>query len=296
MMLVMFGAAQETQTSTTTPRFGNLPVPAWGQGISSPSRAVHPMIGGVASGAGSGSASGRPTSLAGTRRRGVGTVDLLSLHENWAADVQPPQLGAFGTVRHMAGFDYFGSAAQRVRRSLAFGCAVHIRHSWMVPARTPAVQVVGSIAAYMPNLGTGEAGRFGLGGGLYTPSVPGFDAEPTLAKGSGLWVPCNHARAQASSTSQTLSGTRIKWRDEPCAISTGQTQFHRWERSAAAHSRIPGDQSLTLHGFLAYTNNGADVPVLYVVSARGSGGLKTVARTAGGDGPRIAEGSAIPVP
>ena len=56
---------------------------------------------------------------------------------------------------------------------------------------------------------------------------------------------------------------------------SGQHNFHRWETEV--QQRIPGfraGQRLTLHGFLATTNSGADVPFYMLYTLGGSGGLK----------------------
>ena len=56
----------------------------------------------------------------------------------------------------------------------------------------------------------------------------------------------------------------------------GPHNFHRWETEV--QQRIPGfrpGQRLTLHGFLASTNTGADVPFYMLYTLGGSGGLKS---------------------
>ena len=56
---------------------------------------------------------------------------------------------------------------------------------------------------------------------------------------------------------------------------SGRHNLHRWE--AEVQQRIPGfmpNQRLTLHGFLASTNSGADVPFYLLYTLGGTGGLK----------------------
>ena len=114
---------------------------------------------------------------------------------------------------------------------------------------------------------------------VFTPaSVPGFAAEPTFGRYRGF-VEFLHPVMDDSAALDESGSYRGAYQVAFEAVrdhESGTHDFHRWETEV--QQRIPGlrpGQHLTLHGFLASTNTGADVPFYMLYTLGGSGGLKT---------------------
>ena len=287
LILPLSAAAQNAQTSDTDSDFGDLPIPSWGEAIlDSFSKPLHPVVGGVASSGGIGFGIGydspdderwyREAEATVTVRRYwllEGEVGRRSLSKR-------SQIGAFGAVRHMGRLDYFGIGPNTVfedrsafrLRETTFGA-----RGWFHPA--PPVRIGGSVAAYMPDLGRGAHPSVPSIEEVFAPaSIPGFAAEPTFGRYRGF-VEFTHAGSDTLGTADQVDGYRGAYQVAFEAVrdhDTGRHDFHRWETEV--QQRIPGlkrDHRLTLHGFLASTNAGSDVPFYMLYTLGGSGGLKT---------------------
>lgn len=297
-LLPVSAAAQNEQASDDTSGFGDLPVPSWGQAIlDSFSKPLHPVIGGVASGGGVGFGVGYD-SPDDTRWYQQGEA-MVTVRRYWSfegevghrAPSKRSQIGAFGAVRHMGRLDYFGIGPNTVfedrstfrLRETTFGT-----RGWFRPA--PIVRIGGSVAAYMPNLGSGTHPTVRSIEEVFTPeSVPGFGAEPTFGR-YRAFVEFTNPSADVSDTadSDTYRGAYQFAVEAVRDHDGGRHDFHRWETEV--QQRIPGfasGQRLTLHGFLASTNDASDVPFYMLYTLGGSGGLKTFRPDLlGGDGTR----------
>jgi len=287
LLLPLSAAAQDTQVPTNTPEdFGNLPVPSWGEPIiDSFSKPVHPVISGVAAGGGIGFGVGydspenerwyREAEALVTVRRYwslEGEVGLRSLSKR-------SQIGAFGAVRHMGRLDYFGIGPHTIfddrsafrLRETTFGT-----RGWFRPV--PAVRLGGSAAAYLPDLGRGASPSVRSIEEVFTEaSVPGFSAEPTFGRYRGFVEFLYPAIADSGriDESDSYRGAYQVALEAVRDHGSGRHDFQRWETEV--QQRIPGfrpGQRLTLHGFLASTNTGADVPFYMLYTLGGSGGLK----------------------
>jgi hypothetical protein len=300
LLLPLRAAAQDTKTPTEAPAdFGALPIPGWGRAIvDSFSKPLHPIIGGVATNGGVGAGFGynspeetgwfQDAKAMMTFRRFwlfEGEVGLRSLSKR-------SQFGAFGAVRHMGRLDYFGigpntdladRAAYRLRET-TFGTRGWFR-------LVPAVRVGGSISAYMPDLGRSNSSTIRPIESVFTDgSLPGFSNEPIFGRYRGF-VELVHPVLENPNLLDDLSHYRGAYQvafESVRDYDSGRHNLHRWE--AEVQQRIPGfmpNQRLTLHGFLASTNSGADVPFYLLYTLGGTGGLKTFRPDMlGGDGTR----------
>ena len=289
--------AQDAQTSTpASGDFGN--VPGWAQPIiDSFSKPVHPVVGGVVSGGGLGFGVGY-NSPEDTRWYQQGEA-MVTVRRYWSLEGEVgrrslskrSQVGAFGAVRHMGRLDYFGIGPQSLfddrsafrLRETTFGT-----RGWFQAA--PAVRVGGSIAAYMPDLGRGSSPSVRSIEEVFAPiSVPGFDAEPTFGRYRGF-VEFLHPVIDPAvlDESETYRGAYQVAIEAVRDHTSGRHNFHRVETEV--QQRIPGfrpGQRLTLHGFVATTNTGSDVPFYMLYTLGGSGGLKSFRPDLlGGDGTR----------
>jgi hypothetical protein len=285
LLLPLTAHAQDAQTSApTSGDFGN--VPGWAQPIvDSFSKPVHPVVGGVASGGGLGFGVGYD-SPEDTRWYQQGEA-MVTVRRYWSLEGEVgrrspskrSQIGAFGAVRHMGRLDYFGIGPQSLfddrsafrLRETTFGT-----RGWFQAA--PAVRVGGSVAAYMPDLGPGSSPAVRSIEEVFAPiSVPGFDAEPTFGRYRGF-IEFLHPAADpaALDESERYRGAYQVALEAVRDHTSGRHSFHRVETEV--QQRIPGfrpGQRLTLHGFVATTNTGADVPFYMLYTLGGSGGLKS---------------------
>lgn len=286
-MFPVAAGAQSAQTSDTSSDFKDLPIPSWGQAIlDSFSKPLHPVVGGVASSGGLGVGVGYDSP---DEERWYREAEaMLTLRRYWSVEGEVgrrslskrSQIGAFGAVRHMPRLDYFGIGPDTVFENRS---AFRLRETtvgtrgWFRAA--PAVRVGGSVAAYIPDLGRGAHPSVPSIEEMFAPaSIPGFDAEPTFGRYRGF-VEFMHPGSSTFDTTAELDGYRGTYQLALEAVrdyDTGRHDFHRWE--AEVQQRIPGfksDHRLTLHGFLASTNAGSDVPFYMLYTLGGSGGLKT---------------------
>ncbi len=288
ILLPLQAAAQQAQTSTNTPGdFGNLPVPSWGAAIiDSFSKPVHPVIGGVASGGGLGFGVGYDS--AENTQWFQAAEAMVTVRRFWSLEGEigrrsmsrRSQIAAFGGVRHMPRLDYFGlgskssfdnRSAFRLRET-TFGTRGWFR-------ATPAVRVGGSIAAYIPDSGRGASPSVrSIEEVFERASIPGFDAEPMFGRYRGF-VELVHptlSEPAALVESDTYRGAYQLAFESARDLDTGRHNFHRWETEV--QQRIPGlrpGHRLTLHGFVAATNTGSDVPYYMLYTLGGAGGLKS---------------------
>lgn len=274
------------QTSTRVEGLEGLPVPSWAAGIiDSFSQPVHPVIGGVASGGGVGLGVGYDSPD--DERWYQQAEAMITVRRYWSLDTEigrrslanTGQLGLFGTVRHMNRIDYFGIGPDTVfeersafrLRETTFGA-----RGWFKP--TPALRLGGSAAIYLPDLGPDANPSVRFVPEVFPEStVPGFSAEPTFGRYRGFaeviypvvgdFLGADESESYRGSYQLALEAVRDH--------DTGRHDFHRWE--AETQQRFPGireGQRLTLHGLLASTNTGADVPFYMLYTLGGSGGLK----------------------
>src|SRR5688572_1476052 len=299
LLTPLTAAPQSTQTAEGTPTdLGNLPVPGWAQGvIDSFSKPVHPVIGGVASGGGLGFGVGYDSPE--DTRWYQQAEAMVTVRRYWSLEgevgrrslSQRSQIGAFGAVRHMGRLDYFGIGPQSVfedrsayrQREHTFGT-----RGWFRVA--PAVRVGGTVAAYMTDLGPGRSPTVRSIEEVFNPTdVPGFNAQQTFGRYRGFVEFTNPRIADEALEAEQYRG-RYQFAVEAVRDhSSGSTNnFNRVETEV--QQRIPGirpGQRLTLHGFVATTHGGDDVPYYMLYTLGGSGGLKSFRPDLlGGDGTR----------
>ena len=299
LLMPFTAAAQSTQTSEGTPSdLGNLPVPGWAQGIiDSFSKPVHPVIGGVASGGGLGFGVGYDSPE--DTRWYQEAEAMVTVRRYWSLEGEVgrrslskrSQIGAFGAVRHMGRLDYFGIGPQSVfedrsayrQREHTFGT-----RGWFRVA--PAVRVGGTVAAYMTDLGPGRSPTVPSIEEVFNPTaVPGFNAQQTFGRYRGFVEFTNPPIVDEALEAERYRG-RYQFAVEAVRdhSSGSANNFNRVETEV--QQRIPGirpGQRLTLHGFVATTHGGDDVPYYMLYTLGGSGGLKSFRPDLlGGDGTR----------
>ena len=299
LLAPLSASAQNQQASDDPSGFGDLPVPSWGQAVlDSFSRPLHPVIGGVASGGGLGFGVGYD-SPDDTSWYQQGEA-MVTVRRYWSLEGEVgrrsantrSQIGAFGAVRHMGRLDYFGIGPNTVfedrsafrLRETTFGA-----RGWFRPA--PIVRVGGTVAAYIPDLGRGTHPSVRSIEEVFAPAaVPGFGAEPMFGRYRGF-VEFTTPSVDVPDPADAAASYRGAYQFAVEAVrdhDTGRHDFHRWETEV--QQRIPGfasGQMLTLHGFLASTNDAGDVPFYMLYTLGGSGGLKTFRPDLlGGDGTR----------
>lgn len=130
---------------------------------------------------------------------------------------------------------------------------------------------------YMPDLGPGKSTRVRSIEQVFAQtSIPGFNAEPTFGRYRGFAELMYPVMADPESTDATGYGATYQIALESVRDQdSGRYNFHRWETEV--QQRIPGirpGQRLTLHGFLATTNDDAEVPFYMLYTLGGAGGLK----------------------
>jgi hypothetical protein len=298
LLMPITAAAQSPQTSEGTPSdLGNLPVPGWAQAvIDSFSKPVHPVIGGVTSGGGLGFGVGYESPE--DRRWYQQAQAMVTVRRYWSLEGEVgrrslsdrSQISAFGAVRHMGRLDFFGIGPQSVfedrsayrQREHTFGT-----RGWFRVA--PAVRVGGTVAAYMTDLGPGRSSTVRSIEEVFTPAeVPGFNAQQTFGRYRGFVEFTNPAVVDETLEAEQHRG-RYQFAVEAVRDHAGgANNFNRVETEV--QQRIPGirpNQRLTLHGFLATTHGGDDVPFYMLYTLGGSGGLKSFRPDLlGGDGTR----------
>lgn len=288
LMLPLSAGAQNTQTSTVAADdFEDLPIPSWGQAIvDSFSKPVHPVIGGVASGGGVGFGVGYDSPE--DTRWYQEAEAMVTVRRYWSLEGEAgrrslsnrAQIGAFGAIRHMPRLDYYGIGPSTLfddRSSFRLRETTLGTRGWYRPV--PAVRVGGSVAAYLPDLGRGANPSVrSIEEVFAATSIPGFAAEPTFGRYRGF-VELLHPVLDDPDTLDESDSYRGAYQVALEAVrdhDSGRHNFHRWETEV--QQRMPGfrpGQRLTLHGFLASTNTGADVPFYMLYTLGGSGGLKS---------------------
>ena len=286
VLVLPLSAAAQAQTPTTE-TFDNIPIPGWGKAVlDSFSKPLHPVIGGVATSGGIGAGLGYNSPKdTGWFQEGKAMVTFrrywsLEGEAGHRSSSKRAQLGAFGAVRHMGKLSYYGigpdtdvdtRAAFRLRET-ALGT-----RGWFRPV--PAVRLGASLSAYMPDLGRSNSSRIPSIESVFGDvTVPGLEAEPTFGRYRGF-VEFRHPTPDNSDAPEDANHYRGAYQIAFEAVrdhETGQHNLHRWE--GEVQQRFPGlraGQRLTLHGFIASTNTGADVPFYMLYTLGGSGGLKT---------------------
>jgi hypothetical protein len=288
-LLPISSAAQDTQdaqtSSTSAGDLEKLPIPSWGKAIiDSFSEPVHPVIGGVAAGGGLGFGVGYESPDEGRWYRQAEA--MITVRRYWAMEGEVgrrstskrSQLGVFGGVRDMNRIDFFGIGPRSVFEDRA---AYGLRETtigtrgWHRPTR--AVRVGGGAALYMPAVGRGANGAIpSIEERFAQSTIPGFSAEHTFGRYRGFVDYTYPALADGQvDNADTYRGAYQVALEVVRDYDERQHDFHRWETEV--QQRIPGftpGQRLTLHGFLATTNTGADVPFYMLYTLGGSGGLK----------------------
>jgi len=288
VLVLPVSAAAQAQTPSSDTTFDNIPIPGWGKAVvDSFSKPLHPVIGGVATSGGVGAGIGY------TSPHETGWFQnskaMFTFRRYWSLEGEAghrfsskrAQIGAFGAVRHMGKLSYYGigpdtdvdtRAAFRLRET-ALGT-----RGWFRPVS--AVRLGASLSAYMPDLGRSNSGKIPSIESVFGDvTVPGLEAEPTFGRYRGF-VEFRHGASDSSDTlEENPSGYRGAYQvafESVRDYGSGRYDLHRWETEV--QQRIPGfrpGQRLTLHGFLASTNNSADVPYYLLYTLGGSGGLHT---------------------
>jgi hypothetical protein len=288
LLVPLLASAQSPQSpSDTAGDVDSLPIPAWAKTVLDRfEKPLHPVIGGVASSGGLGFGIGYDSPAEG---QWYGEADaMVTVRRNWlfAGEVgrrsrsKRSRLGAFAGVRHMNRIDYFGigpattfddRSAFRLREVTAGTRGWH--------RLTPAVRLGGAVALYVPEQGVGANRSVPSIERVFSEStVPGgFATEPKFARYRGFAEYMYPALANPDSLDESnrYRGAYQVAVEAARDLDGGSHSFHRWETEV--QQRIPGfrpGQRLTLHGFLASTNSGADVPFYMLYTLGGSGGLK----------------------
>jgi hypothetical protein len=280
-------AGSQTSADSSDDRFADLPIPSWGTAIiESFNKPLHPVIGGVASGGGLGFGIGYDSPA----ETGWYTdaEAMITVRRYWSVEgevgrrstSQRSQIGVFGGVRHMNRIDYFGlgpatnfdtHSVFRLRET-TFGA-----RGWYRPMA--AVRVGGSAGIYVPDLGRGAHPRVPSIEEVFAPDdVPGFSAQPTLSRYRTFVELTHKSKGSIETADDDVDAYGAAYQvalEVARDHDTGRHNFHRWE--GEVQQRIPGlrtGQRLTLHGFMAVTNEDADVPFYLLYTLGGSGGLK----------------------
>jgi hypothetical protein len=291
ILLISLILLPQLVAAQTSSDFENLPIPTWAEPvIDSFGKPVHPVIGSVASGGGLGFGVGYDPDDDDERWYRSAEA-MVSIRRYWSlageigrrSMTKRSQLGVFGAVRHMNRLDYFGIGPNTIfddrsafrLRETAIGT-----RGWIRPFS--AARVGGSVTMYKPDLGPGANRRVpSIEERFAASSVPGFSAEPMFGRYRGfaellypvLPAPDERTRNEEPSGYRTAFQIAVEaFRD----YDSGRHDFHRWETEV--QQRIPGfrpGQRLTLHGFLATTNSGSDVPFYMLYTLGGSSGLKS---------------------
>jgi hypothetical protein len=287
-MLPVAVGAQNAQTSTVEPEvLGDLPIPSWGHAIiDSFSKPVHPVIGGVASGGGVGFGVGYDSPK--DRRWYQEAEAMVTVRRYWSVEGEVGRrslskrssIAAFGIVRDMGRLDYYGIGPSSVfedRTSFGLRETTIGGRGWYQAA--PAVRLGGSAALYVPDLSRGRNSAVPFIDEVFDVStVPGYTAEPTFGKYRGV-VELMYPVLTDPDTIDESAQYRGAYQFALEAVrdhDSGRHDFQR--REFEVQQRIPGfmsGQRLTLHGFVASTNAGADVPFYMLYTLGGSGGLKS---------------------
>jgi hypothetical protein len=290
LFMPVLAAAQDTQTTATATApgdVGSLPAPGWARGIiESFDKPLHPVIGSVASGGGLSFGVGYDSPD--DRRFCQRGEALVSVRRYWLLDAevgrrslsQRSQIGVFGTLRHMGRLDYFGMGPQSAfddRSAFSLRETTVGTRGWYQVAS--AVRVGGSAAAYIPDLGPGVSPVVRSIEEVFTPaSVPGFDSAPTFGR-YRAYVDVRHPTVADPVLLDDSRSYRATYQLAVEAVrdhTSGRHDFHRWE--VGTQHQIPGftpGQRLTLHGLVATTNGGSDVPYYMMYTLGGAGGLKS---------------------
>lgn len=265
----------------------NLPIPAWGHAvIDSFSKPVHPIVGGIASGGGLGVGIGYDSPR--DQRWYREAEAMVTVRRYWSLEAETgiqssrgrSRLGVFGEIRHMGRLDYYGIGPDSLWQNRS---AFRLRETtigtrgWFRPA--PAVRLGGSVAMYVPDLGSGtNRSVLSIERVFSASSVPGFSAEPTFGRYRGF-AELVYPVISDSDAADHLDNYRGTYQVALEAVrdhELGRHSFHRWETEV--QQRIPGlrpGQRLTVHGMVAVTERDADVPFYMLYTLGGSSGLKS---------------------
>ena len=281
-----WSAAAQTKEKASD-ALSDLPVPGWAKSVlDSFEKPLHPVIGGVASGGGMAAGIGYETpSQVGWFREGEA---LFSIRRYWSVDGEignrsPSgrfQIGMYGGIRHMGRLDFYGiGSGSRFEDRSAFRLreSTYGTRGWIRPLSL--VRIGGSVSMYMPDLGRGShQGVLTLEDAFPPDLVPGIAAEPVYGRYRGF-VEFSHptpVELDGGEIPNSYQGAYQLAFESARDYQTGRHSFHRWE--AEIRQRFPGirqGQRLTLHGFVAATNEEAQVPFYLLYTLGGSGGLKS---------------------
>jgi hypothetical protein len=288
LIIALICVPQLALAQNSSDDFENLPVPSWAAPVlDSFDKPVHPLIGSVASGGGIGFGLGYSSRVDKHWYRNAEA--MVSIRRYWSLEgevgrrslTQRSQLGVFAGVRHMNRLDYFGIGPDTIfdnrsafrLRETAIGT-----RGWFRPVR--AVRLGGSLTAYKPDLGPGANPSVpSIEDRFLASVVPGFSAEPMFGRYRGfaeLVYPAAPAVVRNQESPDSYRGAYQFAVEAVRDHDSGRHDFHRWETEV--QQRIPGlrpGQRLTLHGFVASTNSGSDVPFYMLYTLGGSSGLKS---------------------
>ncbi len=286
MMAIPMTASAQT-SSTASGDFDNLPVPSWGKAVlDSFSKPLHPIIGGVGSGGGVGVGVGYDSPD--EKRWYQKSEAIVTIRRYWGFEGEighrslsgRSQLGAFGAVRHLGRVDFFGLGPDSTfdqRTSFRLRETIAGTRGWYRLA--PAIRLGGSAAMYKPALGRGTNRAVPAIEELFPiAEIPGFAAEPTFGRYRGV-AEFRHPAPPDPDTAPEEGAVRGAYQLAFEAVrdyDTGRYNFHRLELEAQQRFRgITQNQRLTLHGLVATTNSGSEVPFYMLYTLGGGGGLKS---------------------
>ena len=279
--------ASAQDTSASADGFGDLPVPAWAVAvIDSFSKPLHPVIGGVASGGGVGVGLGYESPQ--NQKWYSDAEAMVTVRRNWLLEGQvgrqsrtgAARIGVFGGIRDMNRIDYFGIGPHTVfndRTGFRLRETTVGTKGWIRPAA--AVRLGGSASIYKPALGVDANPAVPFITDIFpAATVPGFSIDSTFSRYRGV-AELTYPLANAGEI-DGASGNRYRGAYQLAVEAfrehgSRRHDFHRWELES--QQRFPGlrpAHRLTLHGFLATTNRGSDVPFYMLYTLGGSGGLK----------------------
>jgi hypothetical protein len=263
-----------------------LPIPSWVEAIiASFNEPAHPVVGGIAPGGGIGVGFGYTTPR--ENRWFHDAEAMVTFNRYWSLEGETgvrsargrSQIGAFGQVRHMGHLDYFGLGPNRIpfdRSDFRLRETTVGARGWFSPAAP--FRIGGSAAMYLPDVGPGSnPSVLPIELVFADRAVPGLTAEPTFGRYRGF-IEVVHPIVRGADPEYTYDGYRGAYQLAVEAVrdhDSGRHDFHRWE--AEVQQRIPGfsaGQRLTLHGFVAITEETADVPFYMLYTLGGGGGLK----------------------
>jgi hypothetical protein len=294
--MVICVAIPHTAAAQSSPNDDALPLPPAVQTVFDAfNKPLHPILGGVAPGGGMGVGIGYHTPKSEDWFHDAEA--RITINRYWALtgetgrQTQRSRVGVFGQIRHMNRLDFFGIGPDSRRadrtdfrlRETSAGAKGWIR-------ATPALRIGGSAQMYSPELGSGQSPRVLSMEQFFTPAtVPGFNADPVFARYRGYAEFVYPVLADPDLPNDEYPGYQGTYQFAVESVrdtDAGNYNFHRWETEV--QQRFAGFRPrhhFTVHGLMAVTNEGANVPFYLQYTLGGGGGLNAFRpNTIGTDG------------